>query len=111
MIPDDDVPFEVRSVAHLASMEIGEWVVDRSRKHPREIVADAIMADRASRLPRQDDEIRKAALEEAEAIVKKQAPAWVQEREGKYWEGYRDAIDDAAEEVRALSQKGDEADG
>ena len=34
------------------------------------------------------------------AIVDAQVPDWVKERSGPYWEGYRDAMEDAAEDMR-----------
>ena len=34
------------------------------------------------------------------AIVDAQVPDWVKERSGPYWEGYRDAMEDAADDMR-----------
>jgi hypothetical protein len=34
------------------------------------------------------------------AIVEAQVPPWVKERSGPYWDGYREAMDDAAEDMR-----------
>jgi hypothetical protein len=73
------------------------------------------MSALASRLPRQEDEIRKAALEEN--MSGQPAPnriwatgdgrngSWVSEEPHDEWQT------GAVEYVRALSQKGDEADG
>ena len=46
------------------------------------------------------------ALENAEEAVRSQSsPEWVRIREGKYWDGYRDAIEDAADELVALRKR------
>jgi len=108
----------------------------------------AIMADRASRLPRQDDEIRRAALEEADGwqpietapmsftpalglingsasvIAKSKDNRWCEVRHLASYDGVgaRFPLSDNAQPShwmpfpvrsasRALSQKGDEADG
>lgn len=41
-----------------------------------------------------------AERERCIAIVDAQVPDWVKERSGPYWEGYRDAMEDAAEDMR-----------
>lgn len=43
-----------------------------------------------------------AAYERATKACSKQVPEWVQKKEGDYWDGYRDAIDDALTDLRSL---------
>lgn len=63
---------------------------------------------RASRLPRQDDEIRKAALEEAADYLDRRADEMPSTLTAI---GVAKILRGEAASVRALSQKGDEADG
>ncbi|MGR7993901.1 hypothetical protein [Xanthobacter sp. ZOL 2024] len=48
-------------------------------------------------------EARREALEEAVKIFDKQRPEWVTKKQGEYWDGYRDAIEDAIDEIRGVS--------
>jgi len=34
------------------------------------------------------------------AIVEAQVPEWVKQRSGPYWDGYREAMEDAADDIR-----------
>jgi F0F1-type ATP synthase membrane subunit b/b' len=55
-------------------------------------------------LRRERDEARAALAKEREECAKvaeKQLAPWVKEKIGAYWEGYRDAIEDAVEDIRA----------
>lgn len=63
----------------------------------------ALLADRAEAAEARDLAAESALAAEWErciAIVDAQVPDWVKERSGPYWEGYRDAMEDAAEDMR-----------
>lgn len=47
--------------------------------------------------------IERARVEERERclkIVDAQTPDWVKERSGPYWDGYREAMEDASDDIR-----------
>lgn len=47
--------------------------------------------------------LERARREERErclAVVNAQTPDWVKERSGPYWDGYREAMEDAADDIR-----------
>ena len=47
--------------------------------------------------------LERARVEERErclAIVNAQTPDWVKERSGPYWDGYREAMEDASDDIR-----------
>ncbi len=100
----DGYPWDVWQAAMEAVADISNEV-----DHPTDIIAQAILKVLASRLPRQDDEIRKAALEEAAKVAEQRSEH--HEDDEEWWEGYDNGRKDAAYYIRALSQKGDEADG
>ncbi|RIY00174.1 hypothetical protein D3218_12865 [Aureimonas flava] len=108
------IPEDVRKLASDAATECMPFET-RAWYGVKHQIEQAIMADRASRLPRQEDEIRKAALEEI--MSGQPAPDWIwatgDGRNGSWVseEPHAEWQSGAVEYVRALSQKGDEADG
>lgn len=115
MIPESKqggYPWDVWETAMEAEVDIRKEV-----DHPTDIIAQAILKVLASRLTRQEDEIRKAALEEAaeDALDRLYEAAHgcleigVSGMSWLHGQGCRTQAERAA--IRALSQKGDEADG
>lgn len=69
--------------------ELGQWKA-------RALAAEAALA---------------AERERCLAIVEAQVPEWVKQRSGPYWDGYREAMEDAADDIRkgaaAIRAQGD----
>lgn len=83
---------EMEARARAAEQEASEnasretlWREQLRKEEARALAAEAALA---------------AERERCLAIVEAQVPDWVKERSGPYWDGYREAMEDAAEDMR-----------
>lgn len=76
----DSLRRETRALA-----QAQDWRNEAAKAEARALAAEAALA---------------AERERCIAIVDAQVPDWVKERSGPYWDGYREAMEDAAEDMR-----------